>query len=153
VGCFGHRSFAEPALSPSALLRIHVVEGAQDDNLATMTTVGHDGGEENEADREAKMDPRLKIARMTEGGFSFIEAIHFYHFIGQCLIEEIQFFLQFMSLGCFSFGCLVQMQGERSSSSSISFLPFCILCSMGSSINPTDLVTLTTFIPSFFQSG
>jgi hypothetical protein len=37
VGCFGHRSFAGPALS--------AVEGAQDDNLAPMKTVGHDGGE------------------------------------------------------------------------------------------------------------
>ena len=74
-----------------------------------MTTVGHDGGEENEADREAKMGPRLKIARVTEGGFSFIEAIHFYHFTGQCLIEEIQFFynlclLEISHLGA-SFGC------------------------------------------------
>ena len=59
-------------------------------------------------------------------------------------------FLQFMSLGNFSFGCLVRMQVERSSSASISYLPFCILCSMGSSITPTDLVTRTTFIPFFF---
>ena len=73
------------------------------------------------------MDARLKIARMTEGGFSSIEAIHLYHFIGAWLQEKIQFFSQFMALGGFSFGCLARMKGERSSSSSISFLPFCIL--------------------------
>ena len=62
-----------------------------------LTTVGHDGGEENEADGEAKMDARLKIARMREGGFSFIAAIHLYNFIGQCLKEEIQVLTMYVS--------------------------------------------------------
>jgi len=38
------------------------------------------------------MDARLKIARMTEGEFSFIEAMHLYNFIGPCLEEEIKNF-------------------------------------------------------------
>jgi len=42
------------------------------------------------------MDLRLQIERMTEGGF-FIEAIHFYHFIGRCLIENIQLFTIYVS--------------------------------------------------------
>ena len=44
-----------------------------------------------------KMDPRLKIARMPEGGFSFIAAIHLYNFIGQCLKEEIQVLTMYVS--------------------------------------------------------
>jgi len=36
------------------------------------------------------MDARLKIARMTEGEFSFIEVMHLYNFSGPCLQEEIK---------------------------------------------------------------
>jgi len=32
-----------------------------------MTTVGHDGGEENREVNEAKMDARLNMSGMTEG--------------------------------------------------------------------------------------
>ena len=88
------------------------------------------------------MDVRLKIARMTECGFFFMEAVHLYTL---CLLEVSR-------LGA-SFGCLVRMKVERFGSSFISFLPFGILCSMSSSIHPTDLVTLATFLSSFFQSG
>ena len=38
-----------------------------------------------------KLDPRLKIARITEGGFSFREGFLFLS-TGQCLKEEIQVF-------------------------------------------------------------
>jgi len=44
-----------------------------------------------------KMDARLQLARMTEGGFSFIAAIHLYNFTGQCLKEEIQVLTMYVS--------------------------------------------------------
>ncbi len=58
-------------------------DGGEEDGCP-MITGGHDGREENGADREAKMDPCLKIARMTECGFSFMETVHLYNFTGQC---------------------------------------------------------------------